>query len=355
MKILILKPSSLGDVVQALPVLRLLKASDASNEIYWWLSSDLLPLLEGDPDLHGIFPFDRRCWVYPRCWLRHLASIRRMRSHRFDWVIDLQGLARSGIFAWLARGEMVIGVDDPREGAGGFYDVAVPRASFHTHAVDWYLEVLRALGVPVHWNFHWLPVRQNVALNLRHKWNSDQARWILVNPGARWATKRWPVEYYQELIGLIAAHYPEYRFAVLGSPAEVNLGLAIEQADPKRCLNLAGRTSLPEMVEWIRLGELMICSDTGPMHIAAALGKPVVAMFGPTEPARTGPYRQTEDAIRVKLPCVPCFSAACANTRSLECLFEITPRAVFEQIQRRHGRILRAARAPKGELGDVLS
>jgi len=116
-------------------------------------------------------------------------------------------------------------------------------------------------------------------------------------------------------------------------------------------LNLAGQTSLPELVEWIRLSELMICNDTGPMHIAAALGKPVVAMFGPTDPRRTGPYRQTQDVIQVELPCVPCFSAACANARPLECLFEITPRAVFERIQRRHGRILSAAKAPDGEPG----
>ena len=147
----------MGDVVQALPVLRLIKSHLPRSEVYWWLASGLLPLLQGDPHLAGIFTFDRDRWKSPWNWNEVLRSIHEMRSCRFDWVIDLQGLARSGLFAWLANGQFTIGVNDPREGAVGFYDVFVPRPSFHTHAVDWYLQLLPILGVPVHWNFTWLP------------------------------------------------------------------------------------------------------------------------------------------------------------------------------------------------------
>ncbi|HEX5398179.1 MAG TPA: glycosyltransferase family 9 protein, partial [Verrucomicrobiae bacterium] len=166
-KILILKPSSLGDVIQALPVLRLLRLRFQDAEIFWWIDSALAPLLEGDPDLTGIVRFERRRWAKPRHWPEMLRSIRWLREQRFDLVIDLQCLARSGAFAWLARGNFLVGLDEVREGARGFYDLAVRRASFHTHAVDWYLSVLPPLGVPVHKDFVWLPERKTIAENVK--------------------------------------------------------------------------------------------------------------------------------------------------------------------------------------------
>jgi ADP-heptose:LPS heptosyltransferase len=89
------------------------------------------------------------------------------------------------------------------------------------------------------------------------------------------------------------------------------------------------------MVEWIRLGELMISNDTGPMHIAAALRKPLVALFGPTEPRRTGPYGQLDRVLQRTLPCVPCLKARCRYVEPFACLRGITPVAVFEHVQRR--------------------
>jgi heptosyltransferase-1 len=103
-RILILKPSSLGDVVQALPVLRLLKQHLPASEIYWWIDTNLAPLLEGDLDLAGVIHFHRRRWAAPRYWPEIAHSIRWMRQQAFDWVIDLQSLMRSGVFAWLANG-----------------------------------------------------------------------------------------------------------------------------------------------------------------------------------------------------------------------------------------------------------
>src|SRR5581483_6429032 len=99
---------------------------------------------------------------------------------------------------WLARGERLVGLDEPREGARGFYDVVVQRASYHTHAVDWYLAVLRRLEIPVHEHFDWMPERPAVAAELKRKWLVDGARWVLVQPGARWENKRWPAEAYAE-------------------------------------------------------------------------------------------------------------------------------------------------------------
>ena len=342
MKILILKPSSLGDVIQALPVLRLLKLHFRDAEIFWWIDSALAPLLEGDPDLAGIVRFERKRWSKPQHWPEMLRSIRRLRGQNFDLVIDLQCLARSGAFAWLANGKFLIGLDEVREGARGFYDLAVPRKSFHTHAVDWYLSVLPPLGVPVHKNFAWLPPRPQIPADVKRKWFSEPSTFnlqpstlILLQPGARWDNKRWPVNYFAELVLQLAEKFHDVRFAILGSGEDKPLGEIISRSAPERCLNLCGATSLPEMIEWIRLCDLMVTNDTGPMHAAAALGKPLVALFGPTEPRRTGPYGQLENVLRIDLPCSPCLKGRCAYEKPNECLNAISPAMVFEQVLRR--------------------
>ena len=344
MKILILKPSSLGDVIQALPVLRLLKLHYPECDIFWWIDSALAPLLEGDPDLAGIVRFERRRWGKPQHWPEMLRSIRWLRAQQFDLVIDLQCLLRSGAFAWLSRGTFLVGLDETREGARGFYDLAVPRKSFHTHAVDWYLSVLPPLGVPVHNNFQWLPERPEISSEVKRKWpgafaiNPQSAirnpQLILLLPGARWENKRWPAEHFAGLVSLLARKFPAAHFAIIGSGEDQPLGEAVARAAPERCLNLCGATSLPEMIEWIRLGDLLITNDTGPMHVAAALGKPLVALFGPTEPRRTGPYGQLENVLRLDLPCSPCMKSTCHFEKPEECLRALSPALVFERVQK---------------------
>jgi heptosyltransferase-1 len=351
LKILILKPSSLGDVIQALPVLRLIKRHLPASEIFWWIDSHLAPLLEGDPDLAGVVRFERKRWAAPQHWPEMLQSIRWMREQQFDWVIDLQCLARSGAFAWLANGRLLVGLDEVREGARGFYDVAVRRASFHTHAVDWYLAVLPRLGVPANKNFQWLPERPAIAAEVKRKWLGELVstphsalrtpHWIVLQPGARWLNKHWPVKNFAELVHLLAQAYPDHRFAILGGSDDQLAGKLIARAAPDRCLDLCGRTSLPEMIEWLRLCDLMITNDTGPMHAAAALGKPLVALFGPTAPRRTGPYGHLENVLRINLPCSPCLKSYCVYEKPNECLKAISPAMVFERVQK----LLRSAAA----------
>ncbi len=336
LKVLILKPSSLGDVVQALPVLRLIKDHLPGAEIYWWIDSNLAPLLEGDPDLTGLIRFERRRWARPRNWVVLWRNVNWMREQHFDWVIDLQSLARSGAFAWLARGRLTIGLDEAREGARSLYDIIIPRPSFHTHAVDWYLAVLPVLGVPLGRQFDWLPERPDAREALLKRWALDGAPWLALQPGARWPNKRWPVEYYAELARQLATACPALRMVVLGGTEDSALGAAIAGAvAPSRAVDLTGKLSLPEMVECIRLSALMVTNDTGPMHVAAALRKPVIALFGPTDPRRTGPYQQLESALQLALPCSPCLKPRCRWCRPLECLRALSPQAVFQAVQKR--------------------
>ena len=239
MKILILKPSSLGDVVQALPVLRLLKQHWPESQIYWWIETRLAGLLEADPDLAGVILFDREGWKRPLGWWQIARTIAFMRRQRFDLVIDLQGLFRSAVVAWMTNGAFTIGVDDPREGARAFYDVAVRRPS-SPHAIEWYLEVLRHLQVPVHEKFDWLPVCSRAAKEIGQKWAMDGQRWIVVQPGARWETKRWPVDYFSRAVNRLSRTLPQFRFAIMGSADDASLAAQIIGANPKTCLDLTG-------------------------------------------------------------------------------------------------------------------
>ena len=333
LKILILKPSSLGDVVQALPVLRLLKQHDPQSQIYWWIEVRSASLLEGDPDLAGIFRFDRERWATPWHWHDIWSSIRDLRNQRFDLIIDLQALARSAAVGWFARGTSLVGLHDWRELTTGYYDVSVPRPTPETHAVDWYLEVLRAIDVPVHNNFEWLPRRESVATDMEARWGLNGSPMVALMPGARWENKRWPAQHFAELVRLLGARKPELRFAILGGASDSDLAQTIVAATPQTCLDLTGKTSLPEMVEIIRKCDAVVTNDTGPMHVGAALRKPVIAMFGPTHPARTGPYGQVGRALqRRDLPCVPCMKSICTYDEPIACLRGITPTMVADAV-----------------------
>jgi len=331
MKILILKSSSLGDIIHALPVLRLLKSHWPESQIHWWVANGLATLLDNDPDLAGLFLLQRQRWRNPVYWPEAVASARAMRAERFDLAIDLQGLARSALFGWFAGAACTVGLDYSREGAAAAYDLTAPPVPPETHAVERYLTVLRLLQVPIHWRFQWLRDNSDAAAQVRVKWQPGNKPWVLLFPGARGANKRWPVRHFIELCRLLTRR-PDLHIAVLGGGADQALGKAITEQIPGRCLDLTGQTSLWEMVEWIRLSRLLITNDTGPMHIAAALKKPVVAIFGPTSPARTGPYGQLHHVLQVTgLPCAPCLQRECYYHDPLACLHRLEPQVVLEK------------------------
>lgn len=329
MKILILKPSSLGDVIHALPVLRLLRLEFPQAQIDWWILRGLMPLLEGDPDIHRLIPFDRKDWAKPRHWHAVVRLVRQLRSERYDWILDLQGLARSALLgrACAGSGSRFVGVRDWRELVPLLHGESVPRPSPQAHAVDWQRALLTHLKVPLRTNWEWIPRRQAAAEQLGREFpEMARNRWIGLQPGARWDNKRWPVARFVELIRLLSRSHPGHRIAVFGGPDDRFLGQSLAAADPGRCLDLTGRLSLPGMMEALRCVDLLVTNDTGPMHVAAALGKPVVALFGPTDPSQTGPYGQVEFVQRAEQPpaCAPCLKPVCYHSEPLACLNRIT-------------------------------
>lgn len=346
-KILILKPSSLGDILQALPVLRLLRLRFPHAAIDWWVDTASISLLEGDPDLRRAIPFPRQALGQWRGFRGLAHSLWEMRQERYDWVIDLQGLARSAVVSWIANGALTVGVDDPREGAAAFYDYRVVRPGPQVHAVDWYLRVLQVLKVPVHHGFEWLPPRPDVAERVRSRWPVAGRRWICVQPGARWWNKRWPIEHFQTVLRQLSAARPELHFAILGGASDIPLGARLKEITPERTIDLTGQTSLAEMIEWLRCSDLMLTNDTGPMHAAAALGKPVVGLFGPTDPRRTGPYGQEASSLSLPLECVPCLKQRCSHPRSLACLRELPPDWVVQRVEEHLTRVPRGLAADR--------
>jgi lipopolysaccharide heptosyltransferase II len=260
-------------------------------------------------------------------------SLRTAREKRFDFVLDLQGLSRSAIFGWLANGSTFIGLDNlregNREGAQIFYDRLAPRSPPGTPAPERYAAILQPLGLSRNWNFEWLPKRIEIAETAQRRLGERSRRWVMLLPGARWETKRWPAEFFAGTIRKLSERHPDLHFAILGGASDKPLAQIISSAQPDNSLDLTGETSLPEMVEWLRCASLVISNDTGPLHVAAALKRPLIAIYGASDPTYTGPYTQSDAVLQATdLECVPCMKRTCAYREHLACLRSITPEQV---------------------------
>ena len=152
---------------------------------------------------------------------------------------------------------------------------------------------------------------------------------MVLCPGTRWPSKQWPVEYFEQLMGELAGG--SVRFAVVGSGAEKILGKRL--AGRKDCVDLTGKTTLPEMTEWLRASSVVVTNDSGPMHVAAAVGTPVIALFGPTNASKTGPYgaRGTVLAADSK-DCAACARGLSYRAEGCDCMRSIAPTTVAEAV-----------------------
>jgi lipopolysaccharide heptosyltransferase I len=317
-RILMIKPSSLGDIVHALPALNLLRMRYPSSEIHWLVSSAFSGLLDRHPQLNGLFQFDRRrsekslsATKDRAVELRSLSS--QLRDAGFDLVLDMQGLFRSGWFASRTRAPIRVGFAAARECAGLFYTHRVPLRPEEQHAVGRNLALLRYLGIATdEISFHFA-IDDADRSSVREMLAADQPYAVLL-PGANWDTKRWPVEKFAQLVRPLRERFG-LATVVAGASDAAELA---RQIDGSR--NLAGRTTLPQLCALIEASALVIANDTGPMHIAAAMNKPLVTMFGPTNPHRTGPYARSSSVVRLEIACSPCYARNCSHRTCLESL-----------------------------------
>jgi lipopolysaccharide heptosyltransferase I len=330
MRILIIKPSSLGDVVHALPTVNLIRRRFPDAHLAWLINDTLASLLKNCSIIDELITFPRQRFGSAKELPAFGDFLAVLQGKGFDIVVDLQGLFRSGLMSWATLATRRIGLSDAREGARLFYNEVVEVR--HPHAVDRYLRAARHLGCgdgPIEFPLGSSDAdRKYVDELLAHLASSlipHPSSFVAVNPSARWETKLWGVDNYRAL----AQRLPRERVVFTGSSSEANWIGRLAQG----CLNLAGKTDLAQLAELYRRCALLITNDSGPMHIAAAVGTPVVAIFGPTDPALTGPYGKQHVVLRAGIPCSPCLKPYCTHTPRMECMSLVTVEQVLAAVQ----------------------
>jgi len=325
-RIALIKPSALGDIVHALPVLTALRRRFPDARICWVVNRVYEPLLAGHPDLDETLPFDRGAARHGV--LRALDSYRRfaaeLRRRRFDLVIDLQGLFRSGVMAWASGAPRRVGLGCAREGARWFYTDIVPVAGYEqTHAVDRCWRMAEALGAADRPPRFVVPVRADARLWAAERLAPLPRPWLMLAVGSRWRTKRWPPEHFAALADHALRRLGGSAVFV-GGGDEADLARRVAGRLSAPTLDLSGKTTLPQLAAVLERADVMLANDSGPLHLAAALGRPVVAPYTCTQTAQNGPYQNNGGgAVETRLACGGSYLRRCPT--HMECMAELTP------------------------------
>lgn len=329
-RILLIKPSSLGDIVHTIPVVSALKTRWPEAHLTWCVKRQWAEFIDRIVGIDRVWPVDETVLS----WIR---AGQQLRNERFDVAVDLQGLFRSGVLAGLSGAPVRIGFANGREGSPWFYTQRVPVPSVDVHAVDRYLSLVEALGASVsgapRFEFKMLEEDLKLVRDLFHRKGLSMGQpWIAMNVAARWATKRWPLSSFAAVIDQL---YAEHRdpVVVIGSADEQSYVNELRTLSKSPFVDLSGDVPLRCLPALLSTAAVMITNDSGPMHIAAACGVPVVALFGPTSAIRTGPYGTNHHVLAGSVSCSPCFSRVCRHHPEMECLQLIQKAHVVERVQ----------------------
>ena len=362
-RVLLVKPSSLGDVVDALPVAVGLRRRYPEAHVAWLVKPEYAALVACSPAVDEVIHLPAAGGVIRR-WGGLRQAIRAVRQGGFDLAVDLQGLFRSAWLAWRGRVPLRLGLSSAREGAGLFYTHTVRVPTMEMHAVDRYWLAAAALGcdgappaadlkVPAEASLKakallaaardvGQPPSAAASLSLPgrgegegrgvtgarkpapHPALSPEGRGapppqalVVLLPGARWRTKCWPPERFAAVADVVVERAGA-RVAIAGSEQDRPAARIIRETARNSVVDLTGRTSVVELAAILVQAALVVAVDTGPAHLAAALGRPVVAVFGPTNPVRTGPYGAGHAVVTAQVPCRPCYRRRCGDLRCLE-------------------------------------
>ena len=314
MRILIVKLSSMGDLLHALPAVRCLKTG-LNAEIDWIVHPAYAELAGCFSDINRVFVFPRH--AAPAEFIR---QIRLLRAEQYEMICDLQGILKSAFVSRLARGTRRIGPSFHREGSFLFYNGVTGARNKNRHAVDENMDLARYLGLP--------PLPPVYPLTIPLQLVSEPSPRIAFLPFSRWPSKNWPLMSFARIGNELQENLGASIY-IMGSPAERSAGAEMEKTLTGRVINMVGKTTLPQMAGLLREMDLVIANDSGPMHLAAAMGTPVLAMYGPSDPVRTGPPPGSRcRVLRGKLKCQPCFSRLCRFGDG-SCMLTITPESVI--------------------------
>ncbi|MCE5212439.1 MAG: lipopolysaccharide heptosyltransferase II [Deltaproteobacteria bacterium] len=337
MNILIVKLSAIGDVIHTLPSLAALRGLYPDAHITWVVEEAAAGLVRNHPYLDEVLVSRRKKWSADvrRGRIRQTfgeinSFIRTLRQRRYDLVIDFHGLFKSSVIVFLSRGKRKLGYDSWQELSGLFLNEKIPE-DMHKHAVDRYLDFPRYLGAGKDQAQFILPSSKEAeekAKLLLNKYNLEDKKFIAVNPVALWETKLWSDEKFAVLADLII---DQLQMKVVFTGGEKGPLEKITSLMTKESVNIGGQTSLSELALIYKKARLVISTDSGPMHLAAAAGTPVIALFGPTDPARTGPYGWGHEVIRAGVDCSPCFLKKCPTKK---CMADILPQRVFDAVKK---------------------
>lgn len=315
LRILVIKPSSIGDVLHTFPPVALIRAAHPDAEIDWVVNDSLANVVRLCPGISRIISFPRKDVMK----LNKLkAFISELRENEYDVAIDFQGLLRSGIITGLSRSKSKVGFANARECAPIFYKKSLKLQDNHTHAVDKNIALARfALEMPA--DIQVPPPAIDISQDFIAEITSvvpgnDGMITIAVCFASRWHSKNWSGDFIANVLDETSKIIPNLRAVLIGSKDDQELGKRIMSS--ARCANLvdlSGKTSFGGLAALLSRSQAMFTVDSGPMHLAAAIGVPCIAMFGSTDYVLTGPYGPSgfHSIISSKCEKAPCFKHDC--------------------------------------------
>ena len=301
MKFLIARLSAIGDCVLTIPVADQLRQSFPTAQIDWAVGCAASQILKQHWSISNVLEIPKGYLTSPT----KLVEVRnRLRQNRYDAVIDPQGLLKSAVLSRLAPSTQRIGFTkgQAREQAWRFYSSAISPST--KHLVDMQLELLRPLGIHPTTPHAWLGKNcwGSESINRFLESNDlNEQRFLVINPSAGWESRRWSVDYFAKVAHEINRQYGLRSVVVWATPDERTMAEVVSSMSQDACI-VAPRTSLIELAVLLGMARAAISSDSGPMHIAAAMGTPCVALFGPTDPIHSGPYGQKRRCLQACEP-----------------------------------------------------
>ena len=330
--ILIIKMSSLGDVLHTLPFVAELRERFPQARLTWLVHPQFSGFVPDPPMVDEVIYFDKvkfNKMSLGKKWscFKEMRSL--LHSRNFDLVIDMQGLFKSAVLAAISGCNNRIGYCEMREGSG-LVSKAITGAHAKDHVIERYLDVARYLGCAIKDIRFPMPDLQKEWQAVQEKTEAVKEPYVVLVPGARWETKKWPIEYFSELAEMILRDGKQVMLA--GGPEDTSLGSQITRLSPG-VTDLTGKTGLRELGALIQHSTAYISGDTGPLFIAAAMKRPLIALYGPTRPDRTGPYGSSEAVIiRAPVSCAGCLKKRCSKWI---CMKAITPEMVFDEYKKK--------------------
>ncbi|VVM07283.1 glycosyltransferase family 9 protein [Methylacidimicrobium tartarophylax] len=313
-KILVLKFSSLGDVVQALPVAAGLRRRWPSAQIHWMAFEAYRDLLTNHPAIDRFVEFPRRRET-PGGLLRDLARcLASVRGEHYDLLLDMQGLLRSGLLCLWSGARRRIGPWNGREGSIVLYRERVMPPP--PPAQERYLAFLRYLRVPAG------PLDYGLRAGPLDIPGLRKGAYVVLHPYARWKTKLWPWRYYRELVRSL----PHLFFVAMGMGPWFPL-------EEHNMLDLRGALPMRRMMALLGNAAATVGPDSGPAHLAAALGVPTLILFGPTDWRESAAVGENVHVLSAAAPCAPCWRTSCPQKRPVACLADIRPTRVGEELE----------------------